>query len=90
MADMSVRTHHLKVDSAGRVVLPADFRRRSGVGPGDQLVAEDDGTTIHIKTYDQVLKDVQSFFKEIAPPGVVLSEELIRERRAEAAREADE
>ncbi len=87
---MDFRTHHLKVDSAGRVVLPAEFRQRSGITPGDQLVAEDDGASIHIKTYDQVLKEVQAFFKGIAPPGVVMSEELIKERRAEAAREANE
>lgn len=83
-----VHTHQLKVDSAGRVVLPADFRQRAAISPGDHVVAEDDGFAIRIRTYDQVVKDVQAFFKTAAPADHLLSEELIQERRAEAARQA--
>ncbi len=88
MSGMDLHTHQLKVDSAGRVVLPADFRQRAAISPGDHVVAEDDGTAIRIRTYDQVLKEVQAFFKAAAPQDRMLSEELLRERRAEASREA--
>jgi AbrB family looped-hinge helix DNA binding protein len=90
MGGREIHTHQLKVDSAGRVVLPADFRQRVAISPGDHVVAEDDGTAIRIRTYDQVVKDVQAFFKTAAPKDRLLSEELIRERRAEAAREAND
>lgn len=85
-----MHTHQLKVDSAGRVVLPADFRLRAAIAPGDHVVAEDDGAAIRIRTYDQVLREVQAFFKTAAPPDQLLSEELLRERRAEATRETDD
>lgn len=87
MNETGSHVYHLKVDSAGRVVLPSAFRHRTGIEQGTEIVAEDDGHGILIKTYAQVLRDVQEFFQGIAPPGVCLSEELIRERRQEAARE---
>jgi hypothetical protein len=34
-----------------------------------------------------VIRDVQAYFADIAPPDVLLSEELIRGRREEAERE---
>lgn len=87
MNGMKVHTHQLKVDSAGRVVLPADFRQRSAISPGDQLVAEDDGACIRIRTLDQAIAEAQALVARHVPAGVSLVDELIAEREEEAARE---
>jgi bifunctional DNA-binding transcriptional regulator/antitoxin component of YhaV-PrlF toxin-antitoxin module len=86
MNGMEVHTHQLKVDSAGRVVLPADFRLRASIAPGDQVVAEDDGSCIRIRTLDQAIAAAQALVARHVPPGVSLADELIAEREEEAAR----
>lgn len=87
MSGTDVHSYQLKVDSAGRVVLPADFRLRAAIGPGDHVVAEDDGTAIRIRTVDQAIAEAQALFARLVPEDVSLVDELIAEREAEAARE---
>ena len=40
-----------------------------------------------MRPLDKVIQEVQAFFADAAPRDVVLSDELSRDRRAEAARE---
>lgn len=87
MNGTEVHTHQLKVDSAGRVLLPADFRLRAAISPGDQVVADDDGACIRIRTVDQAVTEAQALVARLVPEGVSLAEELIAEREAEAARD---
>jgi AbrB family looped-hinge helix DNA binding protein len=85
--DTSTRIHRLKVDAAGRVVLPAELRQRLQIHRGDEVVAEEDDQGIHLRTCDQVLREVQAYFSRFATPGVGVVDELIRERREEAGLE---
>lgn len=85
MSGTDVHSYQLKVDSAGRVVLPADFRLRAAIGPGDQVVAEDDGACIRIRTVDQAIAEAQDLVARLVPEGVSLADELIAEREEEAA-----
>lgn len=87
MSGTERHTYQLKVDSAGRVVLPAAFRLRASISPGDQIVAYDDGTSIRIRTVDQAIAEAQALVARLVPEGVSLVDELIAEREAEAARE---
>jgi bifunctional DNA-binding transcriptional regulator/antitoxin component of YhaV-PrlF toxin-antitoxin module len=87
MDGTTVHSYHLKVDSAGRVVLPADFRLRAAIGPGDQVIAEDDGACIRIRTLDQAIAEAQELVARLVPERVSLVDELIAEREEEAARE---
>jgi AbrB family looped-hinge helix DNA binding protein len=80
-------TYRVRVDSAGRVLIPAGSRQRLGIGQGDEVVVEVDDRGIRITTAAQALKEVQEYFATIKTPGVSLVDELIRERREEAARE---
>ena len=75
-----------KIDQAGRLVLPAKFRKAMGVKPGDELILRLEDGELRIFTRRQAIKRAQGMLKHIAP-GRSLSEELIQERRAEAARE---
>lgn len=82
------QTHSARVDPSGRIVLPAEVRERLGIKPGDTLVLQDEGIALRVQSYDQALADAQAFCANLAPPEVSLADELIADRRVEAAREA--
>jgi AbrB family looped-hinge helix DNA binding protein len=80
-------TYRARVDSAGRVLIPATSRQRLGIGQGDEVLVEVDDRGIHITTAAQALKEAQELFSRLKKPGESVVDELIRERREEAARE---
>lgn len=75
------------VGKSGRIVLPAAHRRAVGIKPGDKVQVRVDEGRISIGTYAQAVKRVQALFKKYNKGKGSLVDELIRERRAEAARE---
>jgi AbrB family looped-hinge helix DNA binding protein len=81
------RVYHSKVDSSGRIVLPADIRFRQHINAGDQVVITETDNCLQVRSFDQALLAARAIFAGLAPADVLLSEELIRERRAEAERE---
>lgn len=78
-----------KVEAGGRVVIPAPFRRALGLEEGQAvlLVLEEKDGAVRLLTREAALKRAQDIVSRYVPAGVSLSEELIQERRAEAARE---
>jgi AbrB family looped-hinge helix DNA binding protein len=79
--------HRVKVDATGRVVLPVEARQRFGIKPGEELILEADEQGLRLKTVRQAIAEAQALFARFVPPGVSLVEELLAERREEAARE---
>ena len=83
-------TYHAKVIAGGTIAIPPELLAELGIKEGDSLVIEraEDGSLI-VKTYAQIVKDVQRTFRAMLPPDYSGSmvDELIAERRAEAARE---
>ena len=61
-----------------------------GLRPGAPLAItiEDDG--LHVFPYEQIIREVQAAFAPYRQAGVSTVDELIRERREEAAREEGE
>ena len=78
---------HTKLSEGRRVAIPAELCHRYGIEPGDAVVLEPSESGIVLRPLHTVIRDVQAYFADIAPPGVSLSEELLRERRQEAERE---
>lgn len=74
----------------GRFVIPAAERRRLGLKAGDTLIGESDGTSIRVRNQQAVLRETQEYFRQFAKPGISVVDELLEERRAEAAREEAE
>jgi antitoxin PrlF len=74
------------LDAGGRVVIPVEFRKALGVGPGDQVLIRFLDGEVRIYTLDHAIRRLQEWGAGLAPPERVLSEELIAERRDEAAR----
>jgi AbrB family looped-hinge helix DNA binding protein len=81
------QVYHLKVDSSGRIVLPADACARNRIAEGDTVVVVEDGQGLHVKTRDQMIAEVHAYFAKLAPPGVLLSEEILQDRRSEIERD---
>lgn len=78
---------HTHLTADGRVVIPAPLRHRLRLKPGDRVVIDADGGDVRVRSYDRVLAEVQSYFSRYAVPGVSMVDELLADRRAEAARE---
>jgi AbrB family looped-hinge helix DNA binding protein len=70
----------------GRLVLPAQLRRRLDLHPGDRLIATIDEGGFHVVLAREQARRLYGFYQDLAP-GRSLSDELIAERREEARRE---
>jgi AbrB family looped-hinge helix DNA binding protein len=81
------QTYHLKVDSSGRIVLPAEARARNHIAGGDTVVVVEDGNGLHVKTRDQIMTEAQAYFASFVPRDVLLSEEILQDRRSEIERD---
>ena len=75
-----------KLGQGGRIVLPAEFREALGVKTGDELILSLKDDEVRVYTRRAAIKRAQGMLKHIAP-GRSLADELIQERRAEAAKE---
>lgn len=79
----------IQVGPQGRVVIPARLRKSLNLKPGDRLIARREGESLVLERREAIEKRLQDRFRHI-PKEVSLVDELIAERRAEAAREAEE
>jgi len=88
----SVAHARLKIDSAGRIVIPAEMRAAMLVKPGDMVTAHVVEGEFRLVSPDVALKRFQAVGREWRKrnPGVDLVEELIADRRAEARQELEE
>lgn len=76
-----------KLDASGRIVVPATWRERHGLQKGDTILVAEDEQGVRLQTVDQAIKAAQALFRAAVPQERLLSEELIQERRADAALE---
>jgi bifunctional DNA-binding transcriptional regulator/antitoxin component of YhaV-PrlF toxin-antitoxin module len=76
-----------KVSGAGRVVLPSELRREFGIEDGTVVVFSRNEYGIQVATLDQMVRRAQEICARYTEPGNSIVDEMIRERRAEAARE---
>lgn len=82
-------SYHAKMIAGGKIVVPAEVRRELGVKDGDSIVIErDERGQFILKTYAQVVKEVQAAFKSmIGPYEGSMIDALVAEREREAAEE---
>jgi bifunctional DNA-binding transcriptional regulator/antitoxin component of YhaV-PrlF toxin-antitoxin module len=77
-------------DAEGRLVLPAEIRASPGLESGGELVLEVQDRQHRGSTRAMALRRAQAMVAAMVPAGVRLSEELIADRRAAAARDLAE
>lgn len=78
---------HTKIGPSRRIAIPASLCQEYGFAPGTPVVLEPTDHGIIVRRVDEVFRDVQAYFAGTAPKGVRLSDELLRDRRQEAAGE---
>jgi antitoxin PrlF len=82
---MQART---KINRQGRIVVPAECRAAAGLKPGDDLIVETLGEgELRLSTPRRAIKEAQTIVARHRKTGSDPVQELIDERRAEAARE---
>jgi bifunctional DNA-binding transcriptional regulator/antitoxin component of YhaV-PrlF toxin-antitoxin module len=71
----------------GRIVIPAVLRQQLGLEPGVTLFLDVRGDVLEVESLPARIRRIQREFAPFRKPGVLASDELIAERRAEARRE---
>ncbi len=77
----------VKIGRGGRIVIPAAYRRALGLEEGDEVTLRLDQDEVRIVSQPADLRRAQALIARYVPPDVRLVDELIAERRREAARE---
>lgn len=81
MADGLVR-----MGPQGRIVVPAELRRRLGLHEGSTMAASAEGGRLILEPRSVVLKRLRGRFSDV-PPSIRLADELVADRREEVQRE---
>lgn len=71
----------------GRIVIPVQFRRVLQIEPGDEVRLKIVDGELRVIGKKAAIEQAQALVRKFVPEGVSLSDELIAERRTEAARE---
>ena len=75
------------LDKHGRIIIPAELRRRMGWEAGQRLTLIGGNHELKVLSRRQALERIQEEVRRHSRPGVSVVDELIRERRREALRD---
>lgn len=82
-----MHTQRVKIIDGGKLLIPAAMRRELGIGSGDTvLVGVADGE-LRVRSLPEALARARAIVRRHIPEGVMLSDELIADRRLAAADE---
>ena len=80
-------SQRVRLIEGGKLIIPASMRKALGIAPGDVLTLELDRDEIRVRSLSSALERARAILRRHVPEGESLADELIAERRAEAARE---
>ena len=85
--DTGQRVTMAKIDSAGRLLVPAPFRKALEVKAGDEvnLVLKDG--VLEVRSLNYAIREAQALVRRHVSKRKSLANELIKDRRKEAGRE---
>jgi AbrB family looped-hinge helix DNA binding protein len=83
----TARRRKTRIGSGGRLVIPAEIREQIGMNEGEPVVMWVENGELRIWTVREGIRRAQQIIRRHVPPDVSLVDELIADRRAEAARE---
>ncbi len=75
------------ITEGGRIVIPAAFRKQLDLHTGDRLIIRLGDGELQLMTIHESVRRAQEIIRRTLPQARSLSDELIVQRRAEAARE---
>ncbi|KQQ26386.1 AbrB family transcriptional regulator [Methylobacterium sp. Leaf123] len=76
-----------KIVDGGKLVIPAGFRRELGLEVGDTVIMEVIEGELRVRSRDAAIAEIQKLARSFIPEGVSVVDELIADRRTEAAKE---
>ncbi|MBK6768199.1 MAG: AbrB/MazE/SpoVT family DNA-binding domain-containing protein [Ardenticatenales bacterium] len=76
-----------RLGANGRIVLPAAYRKALGLAQGDELVLTLEDDALRIMSLNAAIRRAQAIVRQYIPEGTRLSDELLADRRVEAAHE---
>ncbi len=76
-----------RLAEGGRLVIPAEFRRELALTPGESLVLDIRDGELRVRSLRRAVERAQALVRPYVPDGVRLSDELIAQRRVDAARD---
>ena len=79
-----------RINEQGRIVIPAEIRRKMEIKPGETVLMSFEDGVLKIESHRARIRRIQEEFKKYAKPGLLASDELIAARREEARREMEE
>ena len=84
---MAAQTARVTIGENGRIVIPAALRRELGMKAGEPVVLRVEDGELRISTVEAALERARRILARYIPPEIDLTQELIDDRRREAARE---
>lgn len=84
---MAKMLHRTKVVSGGRLQVPAELRRQLGLADGDEVKMSVVDGELRVRSTRIDWDRIHALARKYVPEGVSVVDELIADRRAEAARE---
>jgi len=82
-----VQEARTRLNENGRIVIPASVRRALGLKAGDEIVLLVENDEVRMTTARKRVERARQLYKKYVGKGIRLSDELIADRRKEAARE---
>lgn len=81
-----MREAKTNLGKGGRVVIPAEYRKVLGLKPGDEVIMLLEEGEVRLLTPQRAVQRAQALVRRYIPEGRGLVEELLQQRRDEAAR----
>jgi AbrB family looped-hinge helix DNA binding protein len=79
-----METYSVKMESSGRILIPAELRKKLNLAPGQEVLLTEDGDTVTlVGSRVAAVRRLQKRFADLAP-GRSLADELTTERRKAA------
>ncbi len=82
-------SHQVRLSGQGRIVIPSELRRQLDLEKGETLVARAESGRLILEKRGSILQRLKARFRAV-PADIRLSEELIADRRQDAARERED
>jgi len=79
--------YRVQIAANGRMVLPAGLRQQLHVEGGGLLIIREDEGRLVLESVDDAVCRAQALVRRYAPEAQGVTDELLAERRADAARE---
>ena len=79
--------YRVQIAANGRMVLPAGLRQQLHVEGGGLLIIRQDEGKLVLESVDDAVRRAQDLVRRYAPAAQGVTDELLAERRADAARE---